>query len=193
MSTNGPAMTLLKLYAKKNSDSQMTGATNSHYRKTCNHQDWQATKRSIPRTEGCFSRRQHTNAMISHSAINGKEMLPLATTWMNLASIIRSEGLLQGFPESSVGKESTCTAGHPGLIPRLGRSSGEGIGYSLQYSWASLVAQLLNNLPVMREICVQPLGWKDLLEKGKVTHSSILAWRIQWSVCSMGSQRAGHN
>ena len=88
MSTNGPAMTLLKLYAKKNSDSQMTGATNSHYRKTCNHQDWQATKRSIPRTEGCFSRRQHTNAMISHSAINGKEMLPLATTCMNLASII---------------------------------------------------------------------------------------------------------
>ena len=112
---------------------------------------------------------------------------------MNLALIIHSEGRLQGFPESSVGEESTCTAGHPSSIPGLGRSSGEGIGYSLQYSWASLVAQLLKNLPVMREICVQSLGWKDLLEKGKVTHSSILAWRSQWSVCSMGSQRVGHD
>ena len=42
------------------------------------------------------------------------------------------------FPDSSVGKESTCNAGDPGLIPGLGRSSGEGIGYPLQYSWASL-------------------------------------------------------
>ena len=45
-----------------------------------------------------------------------------------------------GFPDSSVGKESACNAGDPGLIPGLGRSAGEGIGYPLQYSWASLVA-----------------------------------------------------
>ena len=48
-----------------------------------------------------------------------------------------------GFPDSSVGKESTCNAGDPGSIPMSGRSTGEGMGYSLQYSWASLVAQLV--------------------------------------------------
>ena len=53
--------------------------------------------------------------------------------------------LVDGFPDSSVGKESTCNAGDPGLIPGLGRSAGEGIGYPLQYSWASLVAQLVKN------------------------------------------------
>ena len=51
-----------------------------------------------------------------------------------------------GFPESSVGKESTCNAGDPSLIPGSGRSAGEGTGYPLQYSWASLVAQLVKNL-----------------------------------------------
>ena len=56
-----------------------------------------------------------------------------------------------GFPYSLVGKESTCNAGGPGLIPGLGRSAGEGIGYPLQYSWASLVAQLVRNLPAMQE------------------------------------------
>ena len=70
-------------------------------------------------------------------------------------------------PDSSVGKESACNAGDPGLIPELGRSSGEGIGYPPQYSWASLVAQLVKNLPAMREIWVQSLGWEDPLEKGK--------------------------
>ena len=52
---------------------------------------------------------------------------------------------------SSVGKESSCNAGDPGSIPGLGRSAGERIGYPLQYSWASLVAQLVKNLPVMQE------------------------------------------
>ena len=52
-----------------------------------------------------------------------------------------------GFPHSSVGKESTCNAGDPSLIPGSGKSPGEGIGYPLQYSWASLVAQLVKNLP----------------------------------------------
>ena len=74
-----------------------------------------------------------------------------------------------GFPDSSVGKESACNAGDPGSIP------GEGTGYPLQYSWASLVAQLVKNLPAMQETWVQSLGWEDPLEKGKATHSSILA------------------
>ena len=50
------------------------------------------------------------------------------------------------FPDSSVGKESACNAGDPGSIPGSGRSPGEGIGYPLQYSWASLVAQLVKNV-----------------------------------------------
>ena len=59
-----------------------------------------------------------------------------------------------GFPGSSAGKEFTCKAEHPGLIPGSGRSPGEGIGYPLQYSWASLVAQLVKNLPAMQETWV---------------------------------------
>ena len=83
-----------------------------------------------------------------------------------------------GFPDSSVDKESTCNAGAPGSIPGLGRSTGEGIGYPLQYSWASLVAQLVKNPPAMWETWVRSLGWENLQKKGKATHSSILTWRI---------------
>ena len=86
------------------------------------------------------------------------------------------------FPDSSVGKESTCNAGDPSLIPGSGRSAGEGIGYPRQYSWASLAAQLVKNPPAMWETWVQSLGWEDPLEKGKATHSSILGWRIPWTV-----------
>ena len=98
-----------------------------------------------------------------------------------------------GFPCGSAGKEPACNAGDPDLIPGLGRSAGEGIGYPLQYSWASLVAQLPENPPAMWETRIQSLGWDDPLEKGTATHSSILAWRIPWTVQSMGSQRVGHN
>ena len=52
--------------------------------------------------------------------------------------------------------------------------AGEGIGYPLQYSWASLVAQLVKNVPEMQETWAQSLGWEDPLEKGTATHSSIL-------------------
>ena len=73
----------------------------------------------------------------------------------------------------------TSGLGDPGSIPGLGRSAGEEIGYPLQRSWAFPVAQLVKN-PAMWETWVQSLGWEDPLEKGKATHSSILAWRIQW-------------
>ena len=63
-----------------------------------------------------------------------------------------------GFPNSLIGKESACNGGDPGLIRGAGRSAGEGIGYPLQYSWASLVAQLVKNLPAMWETWVQSLG-----------------------------------
>ena len=87
-----------------------------------------------------------------------------------------------GFSGSSAGEEPACNAGDPGLIPRLGRSPGEGIGYPLQYSWAFLVAQLVKNPPAMQETWVLSLGWEEPLEKGKATHSSILAWRIPWTI-----------
>ena len=59
--------------------------------------------------------------------------------------------------------------------------------------WASLVAQLVKNPPAMWETWVRSLGWEDLLEKGKATHSSILAWRIPWAIQSMGLQRVKHD
>ena len=83
------------------------------------------------------------------------------------------------------------------MIPGSERSAGKGIGYPLQYSWASLVAQLVKNLPAMWETWVQSLGWEDPLEKGQATHSTILAWRVPWTeepggLQSKGLQRVGH-
>ena len=75
------------------------------------------------------------------------------------------------------------------MIPGLGRSTGEGIGYPLQYSWASLMAQLVKNQPAMWETWVQSLGWEDALEKGKATHSRILAWRIPRTIHGVAKSR----
>ena len=83
---------------------------------------------------------------------------------------------------SSGGKESACKVRGLGSIPGLGRSTAEGIGYPLQYSWVSLMAQLVNNLPAMWDTWVRSLDWEDPLEKGTATHSSILAYRIPWTV-----------
>ena len=68
------------------------------------------------------------------------------------------------------------------MIPGSGISAGEGIGYPLQYSWAFLVAQLVKNLPAMRETWIRSLGWEHPLGKGMATHSSILARRIPWTI-----------
>ena len=86
-----------------------------------------------------------------------------------------------GFPGGSAGKESTCNAGGPSSIPGSERSPGEGTGYPLQYSRASLAAQLVENLPAVQETWVPSLGWEDPLEKRKATHFLILAWRIPWA------------
>ena len=104
-------------------------------------------------------------------------MLPTTTVsrcfWVPIAN-------QQGSPGSSAGKESTCNAGDPGLIPGLGRSLGKGIGYPLQYSWAFLVAQMVKNPPAMWETWVQSLGGEDwgAWQEGMAAHSSTLAWRI---------------
>ena len=80
------------------------------------------------------------------------------------------------YPGSSNGKEYACNAGDPGLIPGLG-SSPEGIGYPLQYSLVSLVAQMVKNSPALWKTWIQSLGWEDPLQEGMATHSS-LVWRI---------------
>ena len=68
--------------------------------------------------------------------------------------------IYRGFPGSSAGKESACNAGDPGLIPGWGRSAEEEIGYPFQYSWASLVAQTVKKVPVIRKLGFSPWVWK---------------------------------
>ena len=82
---------------------------------------------------------------------------------------------IRASPNSSAGEESTCNAEDPSSIPGLGRFPGERIGYPLQYSLASVVALLVKNTPATWETWVRSLDWEDPLEKGKTTHSSILA------------------
>ena len=103
-----------------------------------------------------------------------------------------------GFPGSSAGKESTCNSRDPSSIPGSRRSAREGIGYPLQCTWASLVAQMVKHLPTMQETWVWFLGGEDPQEKEMATRSSILAWRIPWTeepgeLQSTGSQRVGHD
>ena len=107
------------------------------------------------------------HSSVSKIIINTHSSIATITTWM-------------GFPNTSVGKESSCNVEDPGSIPGLGGCSGEGIGYPLQYSWAFLVAQLVKNPPVMQETLVWFLDREDPLEKGMATHSSTLAWRVKW-------------
>ena len=81
------------------------------------------------------------------------------------------------------------------MIPGLGRSPGEGIGYPLQYSWASLVAQTLKNLSAIEGTWVRSLSWKDPLEEGMAALPSIPTWRIPWTeepggLQAMGSQKS---
>ena len=86
--------------------------------------------------------------------------------------------LLQGFPDSSVGKESACNAGDPSSIPGSGRSAREGIGYPLQYSWASLVPQLVENLPAMLGIHVS--NYKKIKSAGPPNTYITLALNFTW-------------
>ena len=99
---------------------------------------------------------------------------------------------------SSVGKESICNAGDPSSIPRSGCSPGERIGYPLQCSWASLVAQMGKILPAVQETWFRSLDWEDPLEEGMATHFSILAQQSPWTEepggpQSMGLQRVRHD
>ena len=102
------------------------------------------------------------------------------------------------FPGSSAGKESACNTGDHSLIPGSGQSPGKGIVYPLQYSWASLVAQMVKNLPAMQETWIPSLGWDNPLKKEMATHSSLLAWRIPmdrraWRAPVHGVERVRHD
>ena len=103
-----------------------------------------------------------------------------------------------GFPGSLAGKESTCNAGDPSSIPGLGRSPGERIGYPLQYSWASLLAQTIKGPPAMRETWVQfwveKIPWRRAWQPTLVFLPGESPWieepgRLQ----SMGSPRVSHD
>ena len=96
------------------------------------------------------------------------------------------------FPGSSAGKESACNAGDPSSIPRSGRSPGEGIGYPLQYSRASQVAQMVKNLPAMQETWVRSLGWEDPLEEDMTTPPVFLPGESPWTEEPGKLQSKGH-
>ena len=85
---------------------------------------------------------------------------------------------IRGFPDSSVGKKFVCNAGDPGLIPESGKYTGEGIGYPLHYSLASLVAQPVKNLPVMWETWIWSFGWEAPLENGKATQENSMDYTV---------------
>ena len=95
--------------------------------------------------------------------------------------------MFKDFCDSSVGKESACNAGDPGSIPGLGRSAGEGIGYPLQYSWASLATQLVKNPPTIWrprfDLWVRKVPWRR----------ERLPTSVFWPRELMGSQRVGHD
>ena len=105
---------------------------------------------------------------------------------------------LSDFPDNSVGKESACNGGDPGSIPESGRSPGEGIFYQLQYSWASLVAELVKNPPAMWETWVGKIPWRrerlptPVFWSGEFHHKELdttewlnwteLNWKTPWTV-----------
>ena len=100
-------------------------------------------RRKLDRHASVLSQKLHVTVPANRQIVNSKFIDSYADILYQLSH--------QESPNSSVGKESTCNAGDPGSIPESGRALGEGIGYPLQYSWASLVAQLVKNPPAMRE------------------------------------------
>ena len=102
------------------------------------------------------------------------------------------------FPGSLAGKESACNVGDPCSIPGSGRSPGEGIDYPLQYYWASLVAQMVKNLPTIWETWVRSLGWEDPRRRAWQPTPVFLPGESPWTeepgeLQSMGSQRVRHS
>ena len=101
--------------------------------------------------------------------------------------------MYQGFPDSPVGKESTCNAGDPGSIPGSGRSAGEGIDYPLQYSWVFLVAQLVKNPPAMGETWVLIPGLGRSPGEGKGYPLQCSGLENSMDCILYGVKRVGHD
>ena len=105
--------------------------------------------------------------------------------------------LILWYPCSSAGKESAGNAGDHGPIPGSGRSPGEGISHLLQYSWTSLVAQMVKNPSAMQETWIRSLGWEDPLKEGMELQYSYLdnphRQRVSGGLQPTGSQRVGHD
>ena len=99
--------------------------------------------------------------------------------------------LCMGFPGSSAGKESACNAGDPGSIPGLGRCPGKGIGYPLQYSWASLVAQTVKNPPACRRPEFNPWVWM-IPREGNVPTPVLLSGELNGQRSLEGYRPWGH-
>ena len=121
----------------------------------------------------------HDSSVGKEPTCNAEDPRPQLNSWVGKICWRRDRlptPVFLGFSCGSTGKQSAWNA--DGLIPGSGRSPRERIGYSLQYSFASLVAQLVKNLPAKRETWNQSLSWEDPLEEGLATYSSILAWRI---------------
>ena len=110
-----------------------------------------------------------------HEKTSGYQILERRKWWID-----RTEKNFRAL--KTIPYDTTVVGRYKSFFIGLGRYTGEGIGYPLQYSWASLVAQLVKNLPAIWETWVRSLGWEEPLEKGKATHSSILAWRIPWTI-----------
>ena len=123
-------------------------------------------KSEIEVAQSCPTLRDPMDCSLPGSSIHGI-FQAREVEWGAIAFSANMQHLLfsWGFPSSSAGKESACNAGDPSSIPGLGRSTGESIGYPLQCSWASLVAQMVKNLPAMQETPVRFLGQEDPLEK----------------------------
>ena len=101
---------------------------------------------------------------------------------------------IRGFPGSSAGKGSACNVGDAYSIPGSGRSPGERIGYPLQYSQASLAAQIVKNLPAVRETWVRSLGWEDHVEELRMFLPRGSPWtEMPGRLQSVGSQRVRHD
>ena len=103
------------------------------------------------------------------------------------------KGLKKTVTSSSAGKEPACNAGDPGSIPGSGRSSGEGPGYPLQYSWASFVAQLVKNPPAMWETWVLSLDWEDPWRRERLPTPVFRSGEFHGLYSPWESQRVGHD
>ena len=149
-----------------------------HKKTSASSTTWKTLTVCITRKCGKYLKRQQYQTTLPVSSEIWGQAAAVGTAHATVYFFKIGKEYFKGFPDTSTGKESSCNEGEPGSIPGFGISSGEGIGYPLQYSWVSLVAQTVKDPPAMQETWFWSLGWEDLLEESMANHSSILVWRI---------------